>query len=403
MNVYIGRQPIFSRNNAIYGYELLFRQSNENRFIEMDDDIATAELIYNSFLVFGIDSITDGTMAFINFSKSLVESDFIELLPKKRIVVEILERGKATQATLDACKKFRNMGYVLAVDDFILDEDNIPLLDLVDIVKVEFPSVSRANQAALIRKHRRSVKQFLAEKIETREEYQSAVRLGYDLFQGYFFSKPAVLNSKDIGSINTNLIRIVEELNLPEPSYRKISDIIQMDLGLSYKLLRLVNSAYIAPRCEIKSIHQALNFLGTREMYQWISLMMIKEMQNPENTETVKQSLIRGKFMSLLRNETRRQATISEYFFTGIFSLMDVLLNKKIEDVLKGLPLPDNVKHALLGESNELREMLEYVISFEKNEWEKMKEQSFAAAVSAERFMSLYVESLKWAKNIGNF
>jgi c-di-GMP-related signal transduction protein len=402
MNVYIARQPIFDRQSAVFGYELLFRQSSVNRFIEIDDDVATAELIYNSFLIFGIENLIDGTMAFINFPKSLVESDFIQLLPKSRIVVEILEREKATQQTVDACIKFKKMGYILAIDDFVLDEDNQPLLDLVDIIKVEFPSVSLEGQAALIDRYRDKVK-FLAEKIETREEYASAVKLGYDLFQGYFFSKPSMLSSKDIGSINANIIRIVEELNLPDPSYRNISEIIQMDLGLSYKLLRLVNSAYIAPRYEIKSIQQALNFLGTREMYQWISLMLLKDIQNGENAETVKQSLIRGKLMSLLCKETSHNATVFEYFFTGIFSLMDVILNKSLQEILKGLPLTDNVKQALLGEDNELRRMLEYIIGLEEGSWEKRKNHPIFDTISADRFMNLYVDSLKWAKNIGNF
>lgn len=402
MSVYIARQPIFDRNNAIFGYELLFRQSSVNHFIEMDDDLATSELIYNSFLVFGIDNLTDGTMAFINFSKALVNSDFIELLPKNRIVVEILEREKANQSTLEACTKFRNMGYTLAMDDFVLDEENTPLLDLIDIVKVEFPSVSMEVQADLIKRYKRRIK-FIAEKIETREDYAAAFKMGYDLFQGYFFSKPAVLNSKDIGLVNTNLIRIVEELNQPEPSYRKMSDIIQMDLGLSYKLLRLVNSAYVSPRYEIQSIHQALNMLGTREVYQWMSLMLLKDIQNSENSEMVKQSLIRGKLMSFLCNETEHSSTGFEYFFTGIFSQMDIILNKSFTDVLKGLPLSNKVKNALLGEKNELRNMLEFVVTAEKGEWKNLNQQPIAGQIAPDRFMNLYVDALKWVKSIGSF
>ena len=402
MNIYIARQPIFDRNNAIFGYELLFRQNSNNYFVEMDDDVATAELIYNAFLGFGIDNITDGAMAFINFSKGLVERDFLELLPKSRIVVEILERDKASQSTFDACEKFKMMGYVLAVDDYVLDENNQPLLDLVDIVKVEFPAVSLEKQAVLINQYQNKVR-FLAEKIETRDEYASAVDLGYELFQGYFFSKPAMLKTRDIGLINTNLLRVVEELNLPEPSYRNISEIIQMDLGLSYKLLQLVNSAYIAPRYQIKSIQQALNFLGTREMYQWISLMMLKDFQSSENAEIVKQSLIRGKLMSLLCNETRHYETASEYFFTGIFSLIEILLNRSLADILNGLPLTDQVKQALLGDQNDLRRMLDYVISFEKGEWNQLNGHPITATISADRFMNLYVDALKWAKSIGTF
>jgi EAL and modified HD-GYP domain-containing signal transduction protein len=235
MNIYIARQPIFDRKNRIFGYELLFRQNSENCFHEMDDDIATAELIYNAFLVFDIGSITDGTKAFINFSKGLINSDFLELLPKDCIAVEILEREKTTQATLDACRKLKKLGYTLAVDDYVLDSDREPLLELVDFVKVEFPAGSLPRQTALIRKYKDKVK-FLAEKIETRENYADAVRLGYDLFQGYFFSKPVMMKTKDIGLIGSNLLRVLEELNTPEPSYRKISDIVQTDLGLAYKL-----------------------------------------------------------------------------------------------------------------------------------------------------------------------
>jgi c-di-GMP-related signal transduction protein len=402
MNIYIGRQPIFDRRNTIFGYELLFRQNSNNYFIEMDDDVATAELIYNAFLVFGIDNITDGKIAFINFSKGLVEREFLELLPKNRIVVEILEREKASQDTFDACEKFKKIGYTLAVDDYIIDENNQPLLDLVDIIKVEFPAVGLEKQAALIRQYKNKVK-FLAEKIETRDEYDAAVKLGYDLFQGYFFSKPAMLKTKDIALINVNLLRVVEELNLPEPSYRKISETFQMDLGLSYKLLQLVNSAYIAPRYQIKSIQQALNFLGMREMYQWISLMMLKDIQDSENAEMIKQSLIRGKLMSLLCNEISHHEMISEYFFAGIFSLIEVILNRSLADILKGLPLTDKVKWALLGERNEMREMLDYIISFEKGAWDELNGHPLASTIRGDRFMNLFVDALKWAKNIGSF
>jgi EAL and modified HD-GYP domain-containing signal transduction protein len=400
MNIFIARQPIFDRKNRIFGYELLFRKNSDNFFTEMDDDAATAELIYNSFLVFGIDNIADGNMAFINFSKGLVDSDFLQLLPKDRIVVEILERDRTTQATLDACCKLRKLGYTLAVDDYVLGSDSEPLLELVDIVKVEFPSVSLADQQALIRKYRNKVK-FLSEKIETREEYADAVRLGYDLFQGYFFSKPAMMKTKDIGFINTSLLRIMEELNLPEPSYRKISDIIQQDLGLSYKLLKLVNSAYIAPRYQIKSIQHALNFLGTKEMYQWISLMMLKDMQDPENAEMVKQSLIRGKLMSVIAHERNRPESSSEYFFAGIFSQIDAILNRSLDDILKDLPLTNRVKDALLGVNNELRAVLDYVVSFEKGAWNDLNNRKTADI--PERFMYLYIDAVKWVKNVANF
>jgi len=401
MNVFIARQPIFDRRNRIYGYELLFRQNNNNYFVPMDDDIATAELIYNSFLVFGIDNLTDGTKAFINCSKGLINSDFLEVLPKDKIVVEILERDKASRATMDACQRFQSLGYKLALDDFILDEDNLPLAGLTNIIKVDFPDVSFEQQAALIKKYKNKVI-FLAEKIETREDYRKAVELGYDLFQGYFFCKPAILKSKDIKTVHSSLIAIIDELHKPEPSYTKISDIIQTDLGLSYKLLRLANSVYIGARFKVSSIKQALNLLGTRELYQWISLMILKDLQDNENGELVKQSLIRGKLMNMLAVEFHRPDRDSDYFFIGIFSLIDVILSKSFEEILVGLPLSDRVKNTLLGEKNDIRELLDCIASVEKAEWDKLNQYNAMRMIGPEKFMTQYVEAIKWANSLND-
>ncbi|MDX9871244.1 MAG: EAL domain-containing protein, partial [Clostridia bacterium] len=217
MEAFLARQPIFAKNMKIFGYELLYRQSGtDNFFCGIDDDQATTELIYNTFLVMGLKDLTDGANAFINFSKELIETDVPFMLPKKNIVVEILERKEVTPATINACKRIKTMGYSLALDDFVLSQNNLPLIELADIIKIEFPAVSRFEQQSLIRRYGSKVK-FLAEKIETREEYKQAAELGYSLFQGYFFSKPAIVKSKDMVTLNTNLFSILEELNNPEP------------------------------------------------------------------------------------------------------------------------------------------------------------------------------------------
>jgi EAL and modified HD-GYP domain-containing signal transduction protein len=399
MNIFIARQPIYDRNRQIFGYELLFRQNNENAFTKIDDDTATAEVIYDSFLIFGIDSITDDTRAFINCSKALLESDIINILPKDKVVLEILERGETTPATLEACKRLKSLGYMLALDDFIPTAETQPLLELADIVKIEFSSLNLTAQGIMLR-HYKDKLRFLAEKIETVEDYEKALRIGYDYFQGYYFSKPAMLNSKDIGSLNVNLIRILEELGRPEPSYAVIAEIMTSDLGLSYKLLKLVNSAYIAPRYQIKSILQALSFLGMRELYQWMSLMLLKDIQDGENEALIRQSLVRAKLMAALGQKKDHKALNSDYFFTGIFSLIDVVLNRNIEDILADLPLSDKVKHALRGGRNELRLLLDYIISFENAEWNDMNSQEALGLESTDQFMTFYVDALAWAKHM---
>ncbi|HBR02738.1 MAG TPA: diguanylate phosphodiesterase [Ruminiclostridium sp.] len=395
MDAFIARQPIFDKSMKIYGYELLYRQSGDNFFTGIDDDQATAELIYNAFLVMGLQDLTDGANAFINFSKELIDSDVPFLLPKQNIIVEVLEREKVTSATVEACKRIKAVGYRLALDDFVFDQNNLPLIDMADIIKIEFPAVNRHEQYNLIKRYGTKIK-FLAEKIETREEYQQAAGMGYELFQGYFFSKPAIVRSKEVVTLNANLFSILEELSSPEPSYTVIADIFERDLGLSYKLLKLANSVYIGARNRIKSIPHALSYIGINEMYQWISLMMLKDMQNVENAELVKQSLIRGKLMELLSPELRLEGESSEFYFTGIFSSIDVLLNSPMQQILKGLPLPINVKNALLGIDNEQRKLLKFVINWEKAHWEKAEDQYPMTS----KFMELYMEALKWAKKL---
>lgn len=380
----------------LYGYELLYRQSPENFFAGIDDDQATKEVIYNAFLVVGLDDLTDGTKAFINFSKDLIDSDVPYLLPPESTVIEVIERKEVTQYSIDACKKLRSKGYKIAIDDFDLDENSLELIKVADIIKIEYPNVSFETQRSLIRKYKHKVK-FIAEKIETREDYQEAKELGYDLFQGYFFSKPAIINSKDIELLDKNILRIIEELNQTEPSYKVISDIIEGDLGLSYKLLKLANSVFFTTRNEIKSISHALSYLGVNELYQWFSLMMIKNIQDIENAEMIKLSLIRGKLMSLLASELK--INDDAYFLTGIFSFIDKLLNKNMEQVLEGIPLSTPVKQALLGADNEYRRVLNCVIDFEMANWDKTENQ-YLNIIGTNRFMQLYLESLKWARKL---
>ncbi|RJE47984.1 MULTISPECIES: HDOD domain-containing protein [unclassified Dehalobacter] len=399
MDVFIARQPIFDRNLHIYGYELLYRQGQDNSFSGIDDDRATAELIYNSFLVFGIQDLTDDAKAFINFSKDLVDSDIPSLLPNHNVVLEILERKKVAQSTVEACKRVREMGYLVALDDFVFDQSYLPLIETADIIKIEYPAVNEELQRKLIKKFHTKVK-FVAEKIETREEFQRAYEMGYDYFQGYFFSKPSIINSKEIVSLNSNILKIIQELKMPEPSYAVIGNIVQSDLGLTYKIFKLANSIYLGTKNKINSIPQALAHLGLKELYRWSSIIMLKDLQNIENAELIKLSLIRGKLMELLASELGDKMSSSEFFFTGMFSSIDILLNKSMEQVLHGLSLPDHVKLALLGQDNKQRRLLNFIIDFENAQWSEVENQNLINKLGIKRFMLLYVEAIKWTRSL---
>ncbi len=401
MDAYIARQPIFNRKMKVYGYELLYRKSLNNYFEGGDDDQATTALINNSFLVFGFQELTGQTKGFINFSQNLILNELAYLLPKDQVVIEILERVEPNEKIIEACKKLKEKGYILALDDFVLEQytkEYMPLIEIADIIKVEFPAIKGDGIQKIIDRFGQKIT-FLAEKVETREEHQRAMDMGFKLFQGYYFSKPLLENLKEIDALNVNLVRIVNVLNIEPIDYDKIAEIIQQDVGLSYKFLKMSNSVYYGTKYRIKNIKQGLMFMGTDEIRRWVYLMMLRGVQSPENAELVKTSVIRGKMLSLLAKELHT-AKESDYFIGGMFSSVDVLMNTNMEKALVGLPLSQEVQDALLGKPNQLRWYLDTVIALERAEWENLYQASSYPQLSANRYMTLYLEAIRWQRSL---
>lgn len=398
MEVYLARQPIFDRQMNIFGYELLYRRSSKENFFDgIDAQQATAEVINNAFFTNELEDLTDGTKAFINFSEELILNEVPFLLPKEQIVIEVLEDVNPTPAVIKACQKLKDEGYTIALDDFIFDERFEPLIELAHIIKVEYPAVSIENQKYFIQKYKREHGiTFLAEKIETREQQQVALDIGYDLLQGYFYSKPVIVTGKEIEIFETNILQIIQEMEKEEPDYHILANIIERDLSLSYKLLKIVNSIGYGSRHKIESINQALVRLGIDEIKKWIYLLMLQEKRNVQNKELIKISLIRAKLMELISIELKSAYHYFDFFLTGMFSSIDTLLNKKMEEIVATLPLEEHVENALLGKGNELSEVLKIALLVEKGEWDKLDNNLLANKIEQGVLTNLYIRSLKW-------
>lgn len=405
MDVYVARQPIFDRNMHVYGYELLYRKSMNNFYEGTDDNQATFELINNAFLTMHLPKLTGGGKAFINFPKDTLLQGIPTLLPAASIVVEILERVEIDEDVVDACKKLREKGYIIALDDFIFSERYLPLLDVAHIIKVEFPAVGYDEQRRLISRYKNRIR-FLAEKVETREEYQLARDIGYDYFQGYFFSKPVVMKEKAIPPFNANLIKILEILTHDDAEYWELAEVIGTDLGLTYKLLRLANSIYFGSKYNIRSIRQALVRIGLLEIKKWVYLLILTDRQVIENKELIRNCLIRAKFMELMAEKIGNDNSRFDYFLAGMFSSIDVLMNKDMADVLNEILLPDSVKEALLGQETSIKRALDIAINYELLKLDAMKldasilgESSDGDAV--ECLVNIYMEALTWVMHLG--
>lgn len=392
MDVYIARQPIFDRKLAVFGYELLYRRSMNNFYEGWDDTQATAELINNAFLTMHFSELTEGTRAFINFSDDMLIDEIPRLLPSETVFVEILETVEVTDELLEAIKRLRKSGYTIVLDDFVFSQRHLPLVHVADMIKIEFNNMNRAVQKMVIDKYRHKIK-FIAEKVETREEFQDAMDMGYDYFQGYFFSKPMMIKSKEVSYLNINLIRILELLHHTEPDFEEIREVVATDLGLSYKLLRLANSVLIGKRHKITSVKRAMVQLGLLEMRKWIYIIMLKDFQMIENKELIKNCLIRAKMMELVAVTEGKDEEKEDYFLAGMFSEIDVLMNRKMVDVVAELPLKESVRTTLLGGDNQMKQTLDHLIEREKNEISEQEKQDT-------ELMGIYLEALAWVSDI---
>ena len=399
MEVYVGRQPIFDRHSNVFGYELLYRRSMNNFYEGVDGNQATRDLIYNAFFVMQIDDLTEGKVGFINFTDAMVRDLVPEILPKEQLVIEILENGIVDHDLIQACKSLKEKGYILALDDFVLNPSFELLLELVDIIKIEFPNVSLETQRNLINKYKHKIK-FLAERLETREEYNVALQMGYDYFQGFFFSKPVIYKQNDIGVLNTSILNIIHQLRTLDPDYDRIAQAVELDVGLSYKVIRLSNTISFGARYSIRSVRQALVRIGILELRRWFNVLLLKDLQQVENHELIKQSLVRAHLMENLAQYCEAKEQSLDYLLTGMFSSIDVLLSKPMEEVLMGMPLVDTVKAALLGEENDLKHVLDFVKRYEAMDINPETFDFPLGKIDLESFNGHYIEALRWIKQM---
>ncbi len=396
MEHFLARQPIHDRNGKIFGYELLFRTGLDNYFDYPDQDRASSRVIANSFLLFSIEEMAGGARAFLNFTRHVLVHDFGSVLPREHTVIEVLENVPPDAQVVAACQRLKEQGFLLALDDFVDLPEYAPLVDLADIIKVDFLTCDHACRADFAARFLPQGIRLLAEKVETQEDYEMAKALGYHYFQGYFFSRPVILSRKDIPTAKLPYLRILKETNAPDIDFPKLAEAIQAEVATAYKLLRYINSAFFGLRKPVTSIVQALALLGEREFKKWISLLSLAALATDKPTELLNISLIRGKFCekaaSLLGYGHRNE----DLFLMGLFSLLDAILDRPLEDVLAAIPMTDDTRAALLGEEGRLRTLLLLATAMERGDWGALPALTASLAIEEGQLAPLYLEAVQW-------
>jgi EAL and modified HD-GYP domain-containing signal transduction protein len=371
-NIFIARQPIFRRNQKVYGYELLFRSGLESYFDpNFDGDKATSHVITNSFLLIGIAKMTGQKKAFINFTEEMLLREYPALFPKEYTVVEILEDVKPTPEIIAACRALAKSGYTLALDDFEYKPGMEPLLEIAQIVKFDVQAMSMgALQEEVDRVAAYDLK-LLAEKVETLEEFEKTREMGFSLFQGYFFSKPNIIEGRDIPGSQLQYLQILKLIQDKNYDFDKIADLVAHDVSLSYKLIKYVNSAAMRRRVEIKSLQNAVAMVGEVNLRKWLSLIMLSYLAENKPEEILGLSIQRASFCEQIGDRIAGNMDFTRTCFTvGMFSLLDVLLDQPMDDILEELNLSEEITDTLLGmPTGHLAHVLLLAKAYERGAW----------------------------------
>ncbi|WP_308779705.1 HDOD domain-containing protein [uncultured Clostridium sp.] len=400
MDIFIARQGIYDKNGKVVAYELLYRNSMENSYNPLiEDEVSTYKVIEN-ISSFGLDILTNKKRAFVNFSEALIMKDIATLLPKENVVIEVLETVNPSEEIINKLLSLKDLGYYIALDDVVEVEHIVKFIGVIDIVKVDFrlaTSEARKKIAYICNKYNIDM---LAEKVETSEELNEAKGLGYIYFQGYYYSKPSIFLGKDIAVKNTSIFMLLVELIKENYDIDKVEYIMKTDVALTYKFLKFINSSYFNFLQEIKSIRQAIILIGREELRKWLSILTVVEMSSI-NDGYANIIIIRAKFCEEIANIISPNYA-PQAFMVGLFSNMHQMIEKNIDYVVKELPLNSEIKNALLGEQNVLKDILDLALAYENVDSDKITEMRKKMSINEDLLWRIYSKSIERCSNIDN-
>ncbi len=397
MYSYVARQPILNVNQELEAYELLFRDGESNSFPNIDPDQATSNILTNNHLTMGVEQVTGDKTAFINFHEDTLIRHFPSFLDPKKIVIEVLEDVPMSNELLQACKSLKDKGFTLALDDHDFDPKWDPLLPYIDIIKVDVLAISILDISRYINRIAKHNKILLAEKVETLQQFEQLKLLGFSLFQGYFFARPEMLKQKKITTTKHNILELINQSSLAKLNFDVISDIFRSDPGLTYKLLRFINSPIYGRTQEITSLKHALIYIGDLELKKFIALLALSDLSEGKPNEIMRISLFRAKFCEQLSSYIGDHDNPPKAFLTGMLSLIDGILDHSIEDVVNILPIDREIKAALLGENIYLASYLDMAKHIEQGHWLRCENIAKQFNINKDFYAKAQIEAFAWA------
>ena len=398
-DVFIARQPIFNRADAVHGYELLFRSGPENFFSATDIDLAASQGLERSVMGFGFDELTQGKFAFVNLSRRVLLTELYTLLPPNRSVIELLASIEPDEQVVAACQRLKSYGYQLALDDFVYRPEFEPLLNLADIVKVDF-RIPESRSADAIARLRGYDCDLLAEKVETHDERAQAEGLGFDMFQGYFFCRPEMMRHRAPVPGRSNYLRLLREVAQDEVDFERVEGVVRQEVAFSIRLLRYLNSAGFGWRHQVETINHALRLLGVRQLRKWVSAVATVGLADGKPVELVTTALLRARLAELLAGPAGLDRADLELFFGGLLSVMDAVMDEPLDRVVDSMAVSPELAAGLLRHEPPFGPVLDLATAQERGDWGRVETLGRQLGAAPEQIQEAYLTASSWAAGL---
>lgn len=399
---FMARQPILNRRREIVGYELLFRSTCRNAATIVSHDIASASVISNVLAGFGFAEVLGDKIGFINVNQPLFFSELLEILPHNQTVLELLEFVTLDERAMERCMKLKKMGFRLSLDDHFYMPELEEFYKIVDIVKLDILQTPPDELAGMVTGLLRTPVQLVAEKVETAAQFEACQKMGFHLFQGFFFQRPEMLQRDCLEPAELEMLQLLERLR-HNPETDEIEEIFRRSPSLAFHLLKLVNSVNIGLRQKINSLRHAITLIGMDKLRHWVHLALFATADNQNrglNNPLLEMAAVRGRLMEHL--VMQRQGVPRGYeqaeaaFMTGIFSLFDVLFEVSMDVIIEGLNLTGEITGALLSRGGDLGQLLALAEMVEQANFGEVERLLTAVDISVEELVDAQMEAFNW-------
>lgn len=396
----LARQPIFNTRMKVVAYELLCRSSHINRADFSNGDAASSQVLLNAFTELSINNVVGKHLAFINFTRNLLQTP--PPFDRKQLVVEVLEGQKVDAAMLHALKVLREHNYTIALDDFVLTPETQSLIPYADIIKLDVLQLSATEVVAHVKHIQPYGIKLLAEKVETYEMLEFCKAAGFDLFQGYFLARPQIISGRKMPDNKQSVLQLLAALQDPDVPVDKIEKMLARDTVLSFKLLRLVNSAAFGLARKVDSLKQAIMLLGLNKIKNWVNILAMSNLGDKPHELSVS-ALTRARMCELVANQLNGKAKADGFFTVGLLSTLDAFMDAPMATLLNSISLSQHINDAILKQLGNEGKVLEIITYYEKGEWDKIDWEYLATNnISAEKLAQIYVETLEWVDKTVN-